>query len=62
MLLCVDGKVLEIRPGEILQTQSLVDSRYLELINDKPKVASKVGRPKKRNIKESLDGSSTSQS
>jgi hypothetical protein len=45
MLLHIDSEVVEIRPSELFESKSLVDSRYLELIN-KP-VEKKKGRPTK---------------
>ncbi len=39
MLLHIDGEVVEIRPSELFESKVLVDSRYLELIEEeKPKV------------------------
>ena len=57
MLLQVEGQIIEIRPGEIFESSSSVDSRYLEEII--PPSPAKKGRPKK-NSKVSLDGSSIS--
>ena len=57
MLLQVEGQILEIRPGEIFESSSSVDSRYLEEII--PPAPIKKGRPKK-NSKVKLDGSSIS--
>ena len=33
MLLHIDGEVVEIRPSELFESKTLVDSRYLELIS-----------------------------
>lgn len=46
MLLYLDNNVIEIRPGELFESQSLVSSRYLDII-DKPILKKKTGRPKK---------------
>jgi hypothetical protein len=45
MLLHIDGEVVEIRPSELFESKTRVDSRYLQLIN-KPLVKKK-GRPAK---------------
>jgi len=43
MLLHIDGEVVEIRPSELFESKVLVDSRYLELIDEeqKPQVKKK---------------------
>ena len=46
MLLHIDGEVVEIRPSELFESKTLVDSRYLELIS-KP-VEKKKGKPTKK--------------
>jgi len=46
MLLHIDGEVVEIRPSELFESKTIVDSRYLQLIN-KPIVKKKKGRPVK---------------
>ncbi len=61
MLLHIDGEVVEIRPSELFESKSLVDSRYLELI----KPVKKKGRPAKdpvENTIEKPDGRSTTSS
>jgi hypothetical protein len=57
MLLHLDGGVVEIRPSEFFESKGPVDSRYLQLVTE-PK---KKGKPSKK-IKESLDGSSSTES
>ena len=47
MLLHIDGEVVEIRPSELFESKTLVDSRYLELIK-KPVEKKKKGRPPKQ--------------
>ena len=39
MLLHIDGDIIEIRPGELFNSKGLVESRYLQLLNQpsKPK-------------------------
>jgi len=49
MLLYVEGEVVEIRPGEFFESTSLVDTRYLEIINQPSKIK-KIGRPKKKSL------------
>ena len=34
MLLYVDGNIIEIRPSELFESKALMDSRYLELIEE----------------------------
>lgn len=46
MLLYLDNDVIEIRPGELFESKSLVDSRYLDIISS-PTKKKKTGRPKK---------------
>ena len=47
MLLHIDGEVIEIRPGELFESKTLVDSRYLNVIEqDKDEPKKKKGRPK----------------
>lgn len=48
MLLYIDGNLIEIRPSELFESIALIDSRYLELI-DEPQLDSE---PKKKKIKE----------
>ena len=48
MLLYIDGNLVEIRPSELFESIALIDSRYLELI-DEPQSDSE---PKKKKIKE----------
>jgi len=60
MLLHIDGVVVEIRPGELFESRSLVESRFLEEINKPEK---KVKRKKPNTSKqflEELDASSSS--
>jgi superfamily II DNA or RNA helicase len=33
MLLYIDGEVIEIRPSELFESKSLVESRYLEILD-----------------------------
>jgi len=37
MLLHIDGEIVEVRPGEYFNSKGLVESRFLELLNRKPK-------------------------
>jgi len=46
MLLYLDNNVIEIRPGELFESKSLVNSRYLDII-DQPIRKKKTGRPKR---------------
>lgn len=48
MLLHIDGEVIEIRPGERFESKTLVDSRFLEVIEEEKKEVpkKKKGRPK----------------
>ena len=48
MLLHIDGEVIEIRPGELFESKTLVSSRNLEIIS-KPK-EKKKGTPPKESI------------
>jgi len=65
MLLHIDGAVVEIRPGELFESKSLVDSRYLEVLNKKLplKIKSVVNKRSKSKMKElfkeELNGSSS---
>jgi hypothetical protein len=34
MLLHIDGEIVEIRPSELFESKSFVNSRYLELISE----------------------------
>ena len=43
MLLHIDGEVVEIRPSELFESKSFVNSRYLELISE-PVVKKKKGK------------------
>jgi hypothetical protein len=47
MLLHIDGEVVEIRPSELFESKTLVDSRYLELIS-KPVEKKKKSKPSKK--------------
>jgi len=49
MLLHIDGEVIEIRPGELFESKTLVTSRNLEIIS-KPVEKKKKGKPTKENI------------
>lgn len=63
MLLHIDGEVVEIRPGELFESKTLVDSRYLNVIEqDKEEPKKKKGRPKtftKEKVDESYGSSGT---
>ena len=53
MLLHIDGEVVEIRPSELFESKTLVDSRYLELISkpvEKKKTRGKSTKFPKPNI------------
>jgi hypothetical protein len=45
MLLHIDGEIVEIRPGELFNSKGLVESRYLELM-DQPKKPKRGPKPK----------------
>lgn len=45
MLLHIDGEIVEIRPGELFNSKRLVESRYLELM-DQPKKPKRGPKPK----------------
>ena len=66
MLLHIDGEVIEIRPGERFESKTLVDSRFLEVIEeDKKEVPKKKKGKLKTFIKEKVDesyGSSSTES
>jgi hypothetical protein len=47
MLLHIEGEVVEIRPSELFESKTLVDSRYLELITTSEQ-KKKKGRPAKK--------------
>jgi len=47
MLLHIDGEVVEIRPSEHFESNTMIESRYLELIS-KPAQKKKKGRPAKK--------------
>ena len=49
MLLHIDGEVIEIRPGELFESKTLVSSRNLEIISN-PTEKKKKGRPPKESI------------
>ena len=52
---------MEIRPGELFESKTLVTSRYLEVVN-KP-IVKKKGPPKKINLfEEKLNGTSSNKS
>jgi hypothetical protein len=55
MLLHIDGEVIEIRPGELFESCTLVTSRNLEIIS-KPLPTKKIGRPPKKTTKEQING------
>tara|TARA_R110002051_G_scaffold324426_2_gene421659 strand:- start:983 stop:1189 length:207 start_codon:yes stop_codon:yes gene_type:complete len=55
MLLHIDGEVIEIRPGELFESQTLVSSRNLEIIS-KPLKKKKIGRPPKITTQEDIYG------
>ena len=57
MLLHIDGEIVEIRPGELFNSKRLVESRYLELM-DQPKKPKRGPKPK---LKQD-DGSTESRS
>ena len=46
MLLCLDNNIVEIRPGELFESKTLVESRYLDIV-DQSIGKKKLGRPKK---------------
>ena len=60
MLLHIDGVVVEIRPGELFESRSLVESRFLEEIS-KPEKKVKRKKPiTSKQFLEELDASSSS--
>lgn len=59
MLLYLDNKIIEIRPGELFESKTFVDSRYLQVISSP--LVKKQGRPRNKAVKifeEELNGSS----
>ena len=64
MLLHVDGEIVEIRPGELFESKSYLDSRYLERIDKKKITIKKRGRPKNKpyitTFEDKLNGNSSS--
>jgi len=48
MLLHIDGKIVEIRPGEFFNSKKLVESRFLELLAPKTKPNKRNGSDKNR--------------
>ena len=53
MLTSVGDKIIEIRPKQIIESDTLLDNDYLILVDDKPKVVSKKrGRPRLNNNNE----------
>lgn len=54
MLLHIDGEVVEIRPGENFTSSSVVESRYLEVIQ-KPTAAKKRTKSPSKTTKEKDD-------
>ena len=63
MLLHIDGEIIEIRPGELFESKSYLDSRYLERIDKKKITIKKRGRPKNTpsvtTFEDKLNGSSS---
>ena len=48
MLLHIDGEVVEIRPSEHFESNTMIESRYLELVNNPVEKKKKKGRPQKK--------------
>jgi hypothetical protein len=65
MLLHIGGEVIEIRPSELFESKTLVDSRHLELISKpiekkkKKKELSEKKIPQKKTFIEDSHGSSS---
>jgi hypothetical protein len=60
MLLHIDGEVVEIRPSEFFESKTLVDSRYLELIEAPKKKGRPTKNPKPKAIIEEKYGNTSS--
>jgi hypothetical protein len=61
MLIHLENEIIEIRPGELFESKTFVNSRYLQVISS-PIIKKKKGRPKKKVVeenKEELNGSSS---
>jgi len=62
MLLHINGNIVEIRPGELFESNANISSRYLELIT-KPITTKKRGKPKKAvsltTFQDKINGSSS---
>ena len=52
MLTSVGDKILEIRPKQIIESDTLLDNDYLVLVTKKPTKSNKVGRPRIKPIEE----------
>ena len=55
MLLCVDDKIVEIRPGELFESAHFIDSRYLNCIKPQKIIAKKKGKLKKNTFSDSIE-------
>lgn len=60
MLLHIDGVVVEIRPGELFESRSLVESRFLEEISKPEKKVKRKKPSTSKQFLEELDASSSS--
>jgi len=60
MLIHLENEIIEIRPGELFESKTFVNSRYLQVLSSP--IVKKKGRPKKKVVKENkeeLNGSSS---
>lgn len=55
MLLFIDGEVVEIRPGEFLESKTPAESRYLKLIEPTSIITKKKGGTKKKSLPKSIE-------
>tara|TARA_R110001599_G_scaffold83644_1_gene224718 strand:- start:118 stop:312 length:195 start_codon:yes stop_codon:yes gene_type:complete len=63
MLLHIGDEVVEIRPSELFESKTLVDSRHLELISKpvkKKKASSEKKKPQSKTFIEESHGTSSS--
>jgi len=59
MLLHINGKIVEIRPGELFQSKTLVKSRYLSIIPSEEKIEKKRKSSPKKSITNKTNVSSS---
>jgi len=52
MLLYIDGEVIEIRPSELFESKTLVESRYLEVLELQEPESKKLQEPESKKKKD----------